>query len=76
MDRCFAISIAVFCLQKLIFLAHLLKTNLTNSYCHLIEKEPKGRFLRLISAIIAAPAKEKEKKRRKSEEKRTGGEEK
>ena len=67
MDSCFAISIAVFCLQKLIFLAHLLKTNLTNSYCHLIEKGPKGRFLRLISSIIAAPAKEKEKKEKKEQ---------
>ena len=76
MDSCFAISIAVFCLQELIFLAHLLKTNLTKFTAIWLKKGQRVGFLRLISSIIPAPAKEKEKKRRKSEEKRTGGEEK
>ena len=76
MDSCFAISIAVFCLQKLIFLAHLLKTNLTKFTAIWLKKGQRVGFLPLISSIIPAPAKEKEKKRRKSEEKRTGGEEK
>ena len=76
MDSCFAISIAVFCLQELIFLAHLLKTNLTKFTAIWLKKGQRVGFLRLISSIIPAPAKEKEKKRRKSEEKRTGGEDK
>ena len=74
MDSCFAISIAEFCLQELIFLAHLLKTNLTKFTAIWLKKGQRVGFLRLISSIIPAPAKEKEKKRRKSEEKRTGGE--
>ena len=65
MDSCFAISIAVFCLQKLIFLAHLLKTNLTKFTAIWLKKGRRVGFLRLISSIIPAPAKEKEKKEKK-----------
>ena len=65
MDSCFAISIAVFCLQELIFLAHLLKTNLTKFTAIWLKKGQRVGFLRLISSIIPAPAKEKEKKEKK-----------
>ena len=63
MDSCFAISIAVFCLQKLIY--HLLKTNLTKFAAIWVKKGQRAGFLLLIRSIIPASAREKEKKEKK-----------